>query len=62
MHRELDQVTVQCPFCFEVLEILLDPESSGEMVRDCEVCCNPWQITVRRSREGDAEVAVERLE
>ena len=23
------------------------------MVQDCEVCCNPWQVTIIRDRYGD---------
>ena len=43
-----DEVAVQCPYCGEWQTVLLDPESVGEMVQDCEVCCEPWQMTVRR--------------
>lgn len=58
-----DWVEVQCPSCFEVLEILVDAETSGTLVQDCEVCCNPWQLTVRRtSGGGPPEVQVETLE
>ena len=46
-----DIVTVQCPYCFEVVEIDIDPETRGVLVQDCEVCCNPW--TVRVSGRGD---------
>ncbi|HEX3128545.1 MAG TPA: CPXCG motif-containing cysteine-rich protein [Thermoanaerobaculia bacterium] len=31
-------------------------------MQDCEVCCNPWQVTVTRDRDGDADVRVERLD
>jgi hypothetical protein len=32
------------------------------MVQDCEVCCNPWQMTVTRDRDGDPDVRIERLD
>jgi hypothetical protein len=32
------------------------------MVQDCEVCCNPWQVTITRDRYGDPEVRVERAQ
>jgi len=57
-----DTADVQCPYCFEWVEIQLDPESQGLMVEDCPVCCNPWQLRVQRSRSGDLEVRVERLQ
>ncbi len=55
----LDTVAVDCPYCGETVEIALDPETEGRMVQDCEVCCNPWLLTVRRDGEGEAEVTVE---
>jgi hypothetical protein len=54
----LDAVAIECPYCGETVEIALDPETEGRMVQDCEVCCNPWQLTVRWS-EGEPEVSVE---
>ena len=38
----------------------LDPESIGEMVQDCEVCCEPWQMTVRRGPGGKLAVSLGR--
>ena len=56
-----DWVTVVCPFCFESIEILLEIEVEGRMVRDCEVCCNPWDLSVRRRSGGPPEVSAEPL-
>jgi hypothetical protein len=57
---------VQCPYCGEPGEVAADydPESPGDQVfvQDCEVCCNPWQVTVTRDRYGDPEVRVERAQ
>lgn len=57
-----DEVSIVCPYCFETVEILLDPHTRGELVRDCEVCCNPWTLNVLRDREGHPEVRVDRLQ
>lgn len=57
-----DAVTVQCPYCGEWVELTLDPDSSGSMVQDCEVCCSPWQVTVRRTPSGEPSVVVERMQ
>ena len=57
-----DVVSVQCPYCFEVVEIDLDPQTHGRMVQDCEVCCHPWQLTVHRDHDGGVSVDVERAE
>ena len=37
----------QCPHCWESISMLLDPSVSSQYVEDCEVCCNPIQITSR---------------
>jgi len=56
----MDFFTVQCPFCAEMVEIDVDPETQGSFVQDCEVCCNPWQVFVARDEDGVASVTVER--
>jgi len=37
---------VTCPYCGEDGVIYLEPEVRGQIVQDCEVCCNPWLVTV----------------
>lgn len=44
-------VRIQCPYCFEVVEVALEPDVEGEMIFDCEVCCRPWLVVV--SWRGD---------
>lgn len=55
-----DSAAVACPYCGETVEITLDPGSGEvqEYVEDCEVCCQPWQVTVRYYESGAAEVTV----
>ena len=36
----------QCPYCWEEISMLLDPSMNQTYVEDCEVCCNPIEITV----------------
>ena len=52
--------TVQCPWCFETLEVWIDPHTKGRMVRDCEVCCRPWDVHVTRDASGGLNVVVRR--
>ena len=34
-----------CPYCWEQISMLLDPDMSGEtFIEDCQVCCNPIEI------------------
>lgn len=37
----------KCPYCFEKISMLLDisNEDSQSYVEDCEVCCNPIQVS-----------------
>ena len=63
--RALDGETeVLCPYCGERVTILLDPAGGAaqDYVEDCEVCCRPWQVTVRYDETGAAEVRLERAQ
>jgi hypothetical protein len=55
-------VRAQCPYCGSWQEIVLDPGSIGKMIQDCEVCCEPWEMTVVRSRSGGFAVRLERMD
>jgi len=55
-------VEVQCPYCGEWQELILDPDSTGGMVQDCEVCCKPWQMTVQKRGDGPVAVRLERMD
>jgi transcription elongation factor Elf1 len=36
----------QCPYCWEEISMLLDASIPTQTyVEDCEVCCNPLEIT-----------------
>lgn len=37
----------KCPYCFEKISMLLDVSVPGPQtyIEDCEVCCNPIQIS-----------------
>ena len=48
----LDSVFVNCPFCGERFEALVDASAGeAEYVEDCPVCCRPWQVEVTLDRE-----------
>jgi len=55
-----DNHQVQCPWCWEQLELYIPPDTNGELVEDCEVCCRPWVIYVHRAINGSANIQVER--
>jgi hypothetical protein len=43
-----DDFVVTCPYCGEETEIHVEPDVHGSFVQDCEVCCNPWLVSVQR--------------
>lgn len=47
MIGDVDEFSVQCPYCGEDVEIYVEPDVRGTFVQDCEVCCNPWRVRVR---------------
>ena len=37
----------QCPYCWEQVSMLLDVSVGRQKyIEDCEVCCNPIEVTV----------------
>ena len=50
-------VQVQCPYCWESIEIIVDCSvRRQEYVEDCSVCCRPILLTVRVRSKDDIEV------
>lgn len=36
----------QCPYCWENVSVLLDASVSEQTyIEDCEICCNPIEVT-----------------
>ena len=51
-------VNINCPYCGEPLEIVVDCSvQRQEYIEDCEVCCQP--ISLRIMVAGDDNVSVE---
>lgn len=55
---------VWCPYCGEMVELTLDPGGGPvqEYVEDCEVCCQPWSVSVVYYQDGSAGVSVRALD
>ncbi len=57
MLNELRSHEIQCPYCGEQLEILVDcsvPRQS--YVEDCEICCRPLNLEVAVETTGEIMV------
>ncbi|MBN8895987.1 MAG: CPXCG motif-containing cysteine-rich protein [Rhodanobacter sp.] len=45
--------TIDCPYCGEPVEILLDASiPSQQYIEDCQVCCRPITLTVDVDDDG----------
>ena len=57
----LETTTLQCPYCGEAVDIVIDttvPEQS--YVEDCPVCCQPMLLRVMVDEEGGVDIVVHR--
>ncbi|MGB5461173.1 MAG: CPXCG motif-containing cysteine-rich protein [Eudoraea sp.] len=37
----------QCPYCWDEISMLLDPSIRQQSyVEDCEICCNPIELSI----------------
>ncbi len=53
----------QCPYCWETISMLLDLSLvKEEYIEDCEVCCNPIQITFTTADQELLEFLAENIE
>ena len=57
-----DTAELSCPYCFESVEVYIDPQSEGELIRDCDVCCRPGALPVSRGANGELLVGVSRAQ
>jgi len=57
-----DTVEITCPYCFESVEVYVDPENQGELVQDCDVCCRPWTLHISRDPDGNPLVIAGRAQ
>jgi hypothetical protein len=54
-----DSAMVDCPYCGEAIELLLDcPEGRHAYVEDCQVCCRPIDVYLHVGPGGQLELRV----
>ena len=50
----LKTANIQCPYCWESFEIVIDPSVEQQTyVEDCFVCCRPIEFHVSTSETGE---------
>ena len=54
MRFSTDTQVIDCPYCGESYELVVDiSETEQQYIEDCYVCCAPIQFTVRVSGTGE---------
>lgn len=52
----LPTVFLNCPFCGERFEALVEPsEGEADYVEDCPICCRPIHLHLRTGMDGELE-------
>jgi hypothetical protein len=57
--RELEPRTVECPYCGEKIDVLIDPaDAQQNYIEDCQVCCRPIDFAIAVDPDGSISVRV----
>ena len=57
--RELQERSVECPYCGEHIDVLIDPsDHQQDYLEDCQVCCRPIEFHIVFGPDGDISVGV----
>jgi len=53
MFPMLQEVSVQCPYCGEQINVVVDGSEAGHRyIEDCEVCCRPIELQAEVDAQG----------
>ena len=56
--NELQEADIGCPYCGEVITLLIDPSiDTQQYIEDCQVCCRPIEIFVSPGSDDSVLVA-----
>ena len=54
---------ISCPWCAERMTVILDLSAGGQSyVEDCQVCCQPMQVSYAADHDGIDYVRVDRAQ
>jgi transcription elongation factor Elf1 len=58
-NRLLDR-TINCPYCGESMSIVIDVSAGGQnYIEDCQICCQPMQISFEVDEEQLMDLKVD---
>lgn len=59
MMNQLLEKAIQCPYCGETIEVLIDEsDMSQQYIEDCQVCCKPIVFVLFIDINGHLSVQV----
>lgn len=59
----MDEYFFQCPYCWEQISMLIDSSQNHQKyIEDCEICCNPIQVSVRVENQEIVSFQAENIE
>jgi len=59
MSYQVQDVEVQCPYCWEYIDVIIDDCGEDQQyIEDCQVCCRPINFHVVVSENQQVQVNV----
>jgi transcription elongation factor Elf1 len=59
----MEEYFFQCPYCWEQISMLVDTSQNHQnYIEDCEICCNPIQLTVASENQEISYFQAESIE
>lgn len=59
----MEEQFFSCPYCWETISMLIDTSIEDQQyIEDCEVCCNPIQLTISVFEGEITRLEVESIE
>jgi transcription elongation factor Elf1 len=53
----LQEKTINCPYCGENIDVLIDHQEAGQQyIEDCQVCCQPIVFSITLDLDGSLQV------
>jgi len=53
----MDEKTIQCPYCWELITVLVDTSvSEQDYIEDCSVCCHPIHFRIKVDEGETVEI------
>ena len=59
MSELISEEPCHCPFCAEPISIVVDFSAGSQTyIEDCQVCCQPMEVSINVDADGDRSVEV----